>query len=448
MHAENTEQREKTEVPTEPNATESGITSGTHPGTTDVKTNIEAIDDVIDEQSRPSRPRKHPESSREDEMVTRVARTIDALRARLDSIEAGTEPKPDWIHMQSECRLDELRNEDLAEILTRIHGCVLRGFKANNVKIKKRKDRRKYWTTIAQHGFHDFSELGWMKCYDSPFVENYDYITPYLQNGIDALDPYLVYSAVLGSHDYGPEDFVKTKLCEGVDTFIEPMSGTAEFCYQGHFRYPDFRFLMIDLDEDAKAHVESKPWLEGTERQYVIADVLDEEIWKHAKSFTANKSLSYIGKQSHHYFNAKQMFRILEVATQYVDFFMLETPQVALPSDMDKDEEVTRPEMEDAGFEMGLIDEEGGSPNPFTNLMSFKLEASNATRERVMFNYHDWTVWSQPMLVAMARILDLNVVYFNSDLEEFCSVDDAEEVEDSDCMDNVTFMLFTRHPID
>ena len=88
MHAENTEQREKTEVPTEPNAAESGITSGTHAGTTDVKTNIEAIDDVIDEQSRPSTPRKHPKSSREDEMVTRVARTIDALRARLDSIEA------------------------------------------------------------------------------------------------------------------------------------------------------------------------------------------------------------------------------------------------------------------------------------------------------------------------------------------------------------------------
>jgi hypothetical protein len=48
----------------------------------------------------------------------------------------------------------------------------------------------------------------------------------------------------------------------------------------------------------------------------------------------------------------------------------------------------------------------------------------------------------------MARILDLNVVYFHSDHDEFMCVDDVEEAEESDCLDNVTFMLFTRHPID
>jgi hypothetical protein len=383
--------------------------------------------------------RKKPE-------VVRIARTMDGLRARLAAIESGSNAKPDWIHLQAECRLDQLRAVELSEILTRLHACVLRGFKANNVDINKRKERRKYWTTVAQHGFHDFSDLGWKKCYDSPFVENYDYITPYLKGGIDALDPYLVYSAVLGTHDYGVEDFVTTKLCRGVDTIIEPMSGTAEFCYQGHFRYPDFRYLMLDLDENAKQHVEAKRWLEGTERQYVIADVLDEAIWQHAKSFTATKSLSYIGKQSHHLFNAKQLYRLLDVATRHVDYFMLETPQIFLPSDMDEVDEMTRPEMEDAGFEVDLIDEEGGSPNPFTNSMAFRLEASNARRERTLFEYHDWTMWSQPTLVAMASLLDLNVVYFHSDHEEFRCVDDAEEVEESDCLDNVTFMLFTRHP--
>jgi hypothetical protein len=80
--------------------------------------------------------------------------------------------------------------------------------------------------------------------------------------------------------------------------------------------------------------------------------------------------------------------------------------------------------------------------------MSFRLEASNARNKKTLFNYHDWTVWSQPTLVAMARILDLNVVYFHSDHDEFMCVDDVEEVEESDCLDNVTFMLFTRHPID
>jgi len=393
---------------------------------------------------------KQPEAQRErdSQQVTRIVRSLDTLLARLDAIETGKEPKPDWIHLQTQCRLDRLRNEELDRIVKRLHQCVLRGFRANNIEIKKRKERRKYWTTIARNGFHDFSELGWMKCYDSPFVENYDYVTPYLEGGIEALDPYLVYSSVLGTHDYGVEDFVTTKLCQGVDTIIEPMSGTAEFCYQGHFRYPQFRYLMLDLDQDARVHVEAKPWLEGTEREYVIADVLDEEIWRRVKSFTASKSLSYIGKQSHHLFDAKQLFRLLEVATNYVDYFMLETPQVSLPSDMDEIDELTRPEMEDAGFEVDLIDEDDGAPNPFTNLMSFSLVASNARRERTLFEYHDWTVWSQPTLVAMARILDLNVVYFNADHEEFLPVDDTEEVEESDCLENVTFMLFTRHPVD
>ncbi len=387
-------------------------------------------------------------SHRDGRQVTRIARTIEALDKRLTAIEEGKHAKPDWIHLQSECRLDRLKNKELARTVQRLHRCVLRGFKANNVKIKKRKERRKYWTTIARNGFHDFSDLGWMKCYDSPFVENYDYVTPYLDGGIDALDPYLVYSSVLGSHDYGVEDFVTTKLCTGVDTIIEPMSGTAEFCYQGHFRYPDFRYLMIDLDQEAKAHVEAKPWLEGTERQYVIADVLDEEIWQRAKSFTASKSLSYIGKQSHHLFDAKQIFRMLEVATKHVDYFMLETPQISLPSDMDTIDELTRPEMEDAGFEVDLIDEDDGSPNPFTNKMAFRLEASNARKERTLFEYHNWTVWSQPTLCAMAQLLDLNVVFFHSDDEEFMSVNNEDAVEESDCLENVTFMLFTRHPID
>ena len=40
-------------------------------------------------------------------------------------------------------------------------------------------------------------------------------------------------------------------MCRNVRTIVEPMAGTAEFCYSGHFRYPDFNYLMIDLDEEA-----------------------------------------------------------------------------------------------------------------------------------------------------------------------------------------------------
>ena len=71
----------------------------------------------------------------------------------------------------------------------------------------------------------------------------------------------------------GDHMFVTSSMEMGVRS-----AGTAEFAYHGHFQYPDFRYLMFDLDRDAKRHVEAMPWLPGTERQYVISDVLEEEI--------------------------------------------------------------------------------------------------------------------------------------------------------------------------
>ncbi len=375
----------------------------------------------------------------------KCARSLESLETLLDSIASGVTPKPEWIRTQGECRLDKLDPAALSHILTRLHSSVLRGFKAKNVKIKGKKSRSKFWRTVARHGFHDFSDFGWTKCYDSPFVANYDYITPYRKGGLEAIDPYMVYSAVLGTHDYSVEDFVKTNLCQGVDTILEPMSGTAEFCYHGHFRYPEFRYLMFDLDEDARRHVEALPWLEGVERQYVIANVLDEEIWQHAKSYTSNRSLCYIGKQSHHLFDAKQLYRLLDIATRHVDYFMLETPQVSLVSDMDDADDLTRPEMEDAGFETHLINEDDGTPNSFTNQMSFRLDVSDDKGERTLFQYPSWTNWSQPTLFAFAQLLDLRVHFYHADVEEFIPVEDQEQVEESDCLDNVTFMMFTRH---
>ena len=46
----------------------------------------------------------------------------------------------------------------------------------------------------------------------------------------------------------------------------------------------------------------------------------------------------------------------------------------------------------------------------------------------------------------MARLLDLNALYFHSELYEFIPVE--EETEDCDVEDNVTFMLFTRRDIE
>lgn len=379
------------------------------------------------------------------ESTTKVANSIDALDKLLGRISGGQQAKPDWIRLQGGCRLDRVEPEERRLLLERLHGCVLRGFRANNVDIEDASARLDYWCSVASTGFHDFSEQGWMKCYDSPFKENYDYISPYREAGLSKLDPYAVYSAVLGTFDFSVEDFVNTELCSNVRTIIEPMAGTAEFAYHSHFHRPDFRYVMIDLDEDAQGRVMAQRWLEKTEKHYLVANILDESVWAQVKSVTTGESLSYIGKQSHHLFSAKELYRLMQVATEHVDYFMLETPQLAPVMEMGGTDDVTRPEMQDAGLEVELIEEEDGEPNPFTNLMHFHLGAADKTGDRRLFGYRDWTVWSQSILVTLARILDLNAFYFHSELHEFVSVE--EEWEDCDVEDEVTFMLFTRREL-
>ena len=372
----------------------------------------------------------------------RVANSPEALEKLLGEISSGRLQKPDWIRLQGTFRLDRVDPHQRKELLTRIHACVLRGFKANNCENPDAAARLDYWRSVASMGFHDFSEQGWMKCYDSPFVENYDYIGPYLQNGLAGLDAYAAYSSVLGTVDFTAEDFVQTELCGKVGTIVEPMAGTAEFAYHSHFHYPSFRYVMIDLDESAQQRVLAQRWLPNTEKHYLHADVLDESVWAQIKSVTTGESLSYIGKQSHHLFSAKELFRLMDVATQHVDYFMLETPQLAPVMEMGGTDDLSRQEMKDAGLEVELVEDPDGEPNPFTNLMHFHLGATNTTDNRKLFEYRDWSVWSQSILVTLARILDLNAFYFHSELHEFVSVE--EEWEDCDVEDEVTFMLFTR----
>ena len=382
----------------------------------------------------------------EIEMSIRVANSFEALERLLGEILSGAKHKPDWIHLQALCRLDKLKPAVRHETLRKLHSCVLRGFRARNVAIRSRRKRLDYWRSIAAAGFHDFSDFGWMKCYDSPHVRDYDYIAPYLESGLDGLDPYAVYSSVLGTFDFGVEDFVATELCRDVCTIVEPMAGTAEFSYLGHFRYPDFRFVMIDLDGEAQQRALDLPWLPQTEKHYIVSNVLDEAIWRQVKSVTTGESLSYIGKQSHHLFDARQLYDLMDLATRHVDYFMLETPQLAPVMDMGGTDDMTREEMEDAGFEVELVEDEDGDPNPFTNLMHFRLEVSDDHAERTLFSYRDWTVWQQPILVTMARLLGLHALYYHSELNEFVSVED--ETDDCDVLDNVTFMMFTRRELE
>ena len=373
--------------------------------------------------------------------ATRRVRSLDALDELLGAIESGTEPKPEWIELRGECRIERLDPERLGALVRRIHGAVRRGLRPRKHKLTGAR-RLAFWRTLAQNGFHDFSELGWTKCWDSPFVESYDYVGPYLEGGLDALDPFQVYAAVLGTHDYGVEDFVATRLCADVGTIVEPMAGSAEFAYSGHFRFPELRYVMFDLDPEARDHVLARRWLPDTERHYLLGNVLDEGIWKEVRQLGEEKTLSYIGKQSHHYLTAQELYHLLDVGTRYVDFFMLEVPEPSLVGDLDDEEDLTRPEMRDAGFSAGLIDAAGVKPNPLTNHMSFHLEIWDAKSRRQLFGYEDWISWQAPTLVAFASLLDLRCWFFHADEEQFWPVEDA--VRAGDCADNVNFLIFTR----
>ncbi|CAM9839963.1 unnamed protein product [Discosporangium mesarthrocarpum] len=377
--------------------------------------------------------------------VLKIAKTFEDLDKLLGRIESGDLKKPDWIRLQGDCDLEDMTEEQRVAFLGRIHQCVLRGFKDACGMPDNRKQRLALWQSIARCGFHDFSELGWTKNYDSPFVENYDYIQAYQTGGIDALDPYKVYSSVLGTFDFGVEDFVDTRMCRNVRTIVEPMAGTAEFCYSGHFRYPDFNYLMIDLDEEAAELVMGQNWLPQAKKEYIVGDVLAPAIWDQVKSKSEGESLAYIGKQSHHFFDAKQMMQLMKVATEHVDYLMLETPQICLVSEMGDTDELTRPEQEDAGFKCELAGEKDGDPNPLTNQLSFRLQATNGRKEKTMFNYHAWTSWAHSTLVAFADLLDLNSFYYHSEREEFTTV--REWDDDADCEENVTFMLFTARNV-
>jgi len=372
----------------------------------------------------------------------RIAKSPEALEKILGRIESGKQSKPDWIRLQGTCRLDKMPATKRDALLKRMHPCVLRGFKNSCEKPRGKKARLNLWQSITRLGFHDFSEFGWSKNYDSPYVENYDYISAYQKGGIEALDAYSVYSSVLGTFDFSVEDFVTTKLCKNVQTIVEPMAGTAEFCYAGHFRHPDFQYMMIDLDEDAHELVLGQEWLPQTSKDYIVGDVLADNVWDRVKSQSVGDSLAYVGKQSHHYFSAKQLMKLMKVATSHVDFLMLETPQICLVSEMGDTDELTRREQEDAGFKCELAGEDDGDPNPLTNALGFRLQTVQGKKTRTLFNYHDWRFWSHPTLVAFADLLDLNSFYFHSEQEEFIPVDEWDG--DADCEDNVTFMLFSQ----
>lgn len=388
-------------------------------------------------------------------------RTLVALEKLLARIESGDRARPDWITLLGKADLSRLPNDELASFVERVYPLALRGFEAENLDLEvdateSKKKRLKFlgpwegskerflefWCTISQRGFHNWGDGAWMKCYDAPTPENYDYITPYLEGGIGALDPYLVYSSVLGTWEYSIEDFRNTEVCQGVETVVEPLAGSAEFCFGGHFRHPEMKYVMFDLDEQAKAHVDARAWRPETEREFIIGNALDEDVWKQVRKHSRGTSLAYIGKQSQNFFKAKELLKLMEYGTTYCDHLMLEVSEPYLLDGEPEVDDLTRAEMLSAGFRTVLEDDDEALPNPLTNHMSFRLITRDKHEQRILFEYLDWVGWQAHALNGFARLLDLEVRYFHSGEAEFLPI--GEDFEDSDCQENNTFILLTR----
>jgi len=379
--------------------------------------------------------------------TSRDVRSLRALEKLLDQIQRGGTRKPDWIELKGAASLASLPESDLRDMLGRLHKSVLRGFQGNKIKLKDKRAWLTHWRTIAQSGFHDFAEDKWSKCFDSPFVEDYDYVAPYLEGGLAALDPYKVYSSVLGTWEYGVEDFVNTDLGRGISTIVEPLAGTAELCYAGHFQRPDLSYCMFDLDESAKSYVEAKQWLPQTRREFILGNALEESTWQRVRAFSEGTSLSYIGKQSQNFFHAKELLLILEWGTKYTDHLMLEVSEPYLLDEEPSIDKLTRKEQRRAGFCVALDDDDDQPGNPLTNSMHFRLIAWDKKdkarkNKRELFSYCDWIGWQAPTLTALGQLLDLDVQYYHSEHCEFVSVEDHTDT--SDCRENNTFLLFTR----
>ena len=382
--------------------------------------------------------------------TVRVANSMNALERVLTSIETGRRESPDWIRIQGRCRLDAVATDERELLLRRLHANVRRGFTAPGGLGASAAERLALWRSIARNGFHDFGSQGFTKCYGSPFVEDYDYVGAYLEHGLGGIDPYRVYSAILGSHDYTVEDFLLTPTCEKIDTVIEPMAGTSEFSHCSHFRHPELRYILFDLDEAARDAVLARPWLDGADREYRIGNVLDPRIWRGVRSGSRGRSLAYIGKQSHNLFDARQLYELLALGTAHADSLVLETPEPSLVQDLAPVDDLTRPEMADAGFHAALVEDEQTAPNPFTNRLGFRMQVWDEHETRVLFEYPRWRAWQPPTLVALAELLGLEVLYLDEAVGDFVPVDACRIARQPDAWaeahDGVGFMLFRRRP--
>lgn len=151
---------------------------------------------------------------------------------------------------------------------------------------------------------------------------NFDYT-----NGHDSIKEWsrtLLYLTYLGSPPYIIEDFINLlplKVRKTIDTVIEPMAAEASLCFFGHFKFHNLRYVMLDIDEQAREQALAWPWLPDVSKEYLIQDVLLPKKWTRSPE----TSLCFIGKQSYNVLSSEQNLALYKNIRNNSKAFVLET---------------------------------------------------------------------------------------------------------------------------
>lgn len=264
------------------------------------------------------------------------------------------------------------------------------------------------YANLLRIGFTPADDTSW-EAPPNGSATDMDWVTEYIESNysLSAIEPYKAYSSVLCSNpttllailDKSIDDPANSDPTAPKMLIIEPMAGTSELSWYGHFFLPHFDFYMIDLDATAKEKVMQRPWLR--EPTYVIGDVSDVANWP---TDTTLPRLTFLGKQSQNFLTVKQVIDFMTCAlnVNVPSTLLLEVCQ-ASTSDEVMDFDCMTPNTLPNGLQIGmkLISE---SSLPYHKALMALVAKDKTGATRTLFEY-DWTLYNAPHLALFATML-------------------------------------------
>lgn len=291
--------------------------------------------------------------------------------------------------------------------------------------------------TVTNSGWDEDSDFDrFLKPYkcDKPFSFNYLGDFPHSKN-INSLDPYAIYNRVLG----GPFDFLPTLIdaigSSKIDTWIELMSGSAKAALSISWAKPDINIILVDLDPTSFEYCSRYPW--NTLPFTFKGDVTKLPVFNKIKTRSSrNSSVSFIGKQSHCFFDYNGILQVIKNASYVSKYLIIECCGVDLSTEnLDDTSDLSTAISNKLGLQFAL--ESHSRSNPLTWYSSFSLDAIYKESRRVFFGY-PWII-SPPYVVAnLAKMLGLKVKWLDHNNDTFLPVDNLK-IDDVD--DDVIHLL-------